>query len=224
MMDIDNTDFSENLKLTIENSNFLKLKATCLNDIVEENLKSVINLVLNKVERPSWNPIIYSIVKELVINACKANQKRIFFEEKGLNLTSKNDYTVGMLDYKKTFTEADSQYYSRRCKELDLFCEISFNYSNQGIKIEIMNNSEIMTQEEKSIREKLEAGMICEDIAEYFNNFSGETEGAGIGLIMILMMLKTQGIDPNNFRFIPKKDKTIARVEFPFSITYQSVR
>jgi len=50
------------------------------------------------------------------------------------------------------------------------------------------------------------------------------TEGAGLGIALIMILLKNEGIDPNLFRIITHPDRTIARVEIPFSENYVSIR
>lgn len=101
---------------------------------------------------------------------------------------------------------------------------ISFHYSLNGIRIEVINNAPITQQEEKSLREKLEKGMRYNDIAQFYLDNADNTEGAGIGLALILIMLKGEGIDPSYFRIIIREDITIARLEIPLSPDFQSLR
>ena len=44
-------------------------------------------------------PLSYCL-KELIINAQKANTKRLYFEEKGLDILQENDYEKGMRDFR----------------------------------------------------------------------------------------------------------------------------
>jgi len=90
--------------------------------------------------------------------------------------------------------------------------------------VEVINNTPIAKEEERSLREKLERGMAYDDIAQFYMDNSDNSEGAGLGLALILIMLKGEGIDPNYFRIIIGKETTTARVEIPLSPDFVSKR
>ncbi|MDV6235874.1 histidine kinase [Leptospira ellisii] len=224
MMGQEIRDISDNIRLTIENGKILSLKTHRMTHSVEEHIQEAVGLILDKVTHPTLVPTVYTIIKELAINACKANQKRIFFEEKGLDLNNASDYETGVLEYKKIFSEAMSERYGQKAKKEGYYCLISFYYSFDGIRIEVINNAPVTSQEEKSLREKLEKGMRYNDIAQFYLDNADNTEGAGIGLALILIMLKGEGIDPSYFRIIIREDVTIARLEIPLTPDFQSIR
>lgn len=114
--------------------------------------------------------------------------------------------------------------YGNKSKKKGYFCLITFDYSMDGIRVEVTNNTPVTIEEEKSLREKLEKGMQYGDIAQFYLDNADNTEGAGLGLALILIMLKGEGIDPSFFRIIIRKDVTIARLEVPLSSNFKSVR
>lgn len=69
-------DISDNIRLTVEDGRILSLKTHRITRSVEEHIQQAIELILDKVTYPTLVPTIYTIVKELSINACKANQKK----------------------------------------------------------------------------------------------------------------------------------------------------
>ncbi|ASV12284.1 histidine kinase [Leptospira santarosai] len=217
-------DISDNIRLTIENGKILSLKTHRMTRSVEEHIQKAVGLILDRVTHPTLIPTVYTIIKELVINACKANQKRIFFEEKGLDLNDISDYEKGVREYKNIFSEEMAESYGQKAKKEGYYCLISFYYSADGIRIEVVNNAPITVQEEKSLREKLEKGMRYNDIAQFYLDNEDNTEGAGLGLALILIMLKGEGIDPSYFRIIIREDVTIARLEIPLTPNFQSIR
>ncbi|EQA62225.1 MULTISPECIES: hypothetical protein [Leptospira] len=224
MMEQEVRDISDNIRLTIENGRILSLKTHRMTRSVEEHIQKAVGLILDRVTHPTLIPTVYTIIKELVINACKANQKRIFFKEKGLDLNDVSDYEKGVREYKSIFSEEMSESYGQKAKKEGYYCLISFYYSSDGIRIEVVNNAPITEQEEKSLREKLEKGMRYNDIAQFYLDNEDNTEGAGLGLALILIMLKGEGIDPSYFRIIIREDITIARLEIPLTPNFQSVR
>lgn len=214
-------EISDNIRLTIKNGKILSLKTHRITHSVEEHIQKAVGLILDKVTHPTLVPTVYTIIKELAINACKANQKRIFFEEKGLDLNDPSDYEKGVREYKSLFSEKMSELYGQKAQKKGYYCLINFHYSLNGIRIEVVNNAPITQQEEKSLREKLEKGMRYNDIAQFYLD---NTEGAGIGLALILIMLKGEEIDPSYFRIIIREDVTIARLEIPLTPDFQSLR
>lgn len=217
-------EISDHIKLTIENGKILSLKTHRVSKTVEENIQHAIELILDKLTYPTLVPTVYTIIKELAINACKANQKRIFFEERGYDIANTEHYSKGLQEYKQSFSETMSDEYGLKAKKKGYYCLINFQYNTDGITIEVINNTPIAKQEEKSLREKLEKGMAYDDIAEFYMDNADNAEGAGLGLALILIMLKGENIDPNYFRIIIGEDTTTARLEIPMTDNFQSKR
>ncbi|WCL50386.1 histidine kinase [Leptospira sp. GIMC2001] len=217
-------EISDHIKLTIENGKILALKTHKVSKSVEENIQKAIELILDKLTYATLVPTLYTIIKELAINACKANQKRIFFEERGYDISNGDDYYKGLQEYKQSFSEAMSDEYGLKSKKKGYYCLINFSYSADGITVEVINNTPIAKQEEKSIREKLEKGMAYDDIAQFYMDNADNAEGAGLGLALILIMLKGEGIDPNFFRIIIGDETTTARLEIPLTPGFKSKR
>ncbi|MDF3821784.1 histidine kinase, partial [Leptospira sp. 96542] len=130
----------------------------------------------------------------------------------------------GVREYRALFSEEMSNEYGAKARKKGYYCLINFSYSDDGITIEVTNNTPIAKEEEKAIRERLEKGMIYDDIAQFYMDNADTTEGAGLGLALILIMLKGENIDPNYFRIIIGEDSTTARLEIPLTKNFTSVR
>src|SRR5271157_4549632 len=57
-------------------------------------------------------PLSYCL-KELIINAQKANTKRVYFEEKGLDLNDRTQYEKGMEEFRRESAERIEHWISR---------------------------------------------------------------------------------------------------------------
>ncbi|MFN3603185.1 MAG: histidine kinase [Leptonema sp. (in: bacteria)] len=217
---------NENIEIAIKNGKYLVLKTHRMTETVEKHIKYALESILKKTEHERYIHSLYTILKELVINGCKANQKRIFFEDHNYNIFNEEDYKKGMEEYKKNFSEEMAIEYGKKAKQKGLYVLIDFEFDQDGLRIEVINNSTIAAQEEKIMREKLKKSMGYNDLAEFYMDqaMSGESEGAGLGLALIIILLKGEGIDPNYFRIIIEKDKTIARLEIPFTENFVSKR
>ncbi len=217
---------NENIEIAVKNGKYLTLKTHRMTDTVEKHIQYALDSILKKTEHERYIHSLYTILKELVINGCKANQKRIFFDERGYNIHNPDDYIRGIEEYKKFFSEEMAIEFGKKAKEKRLYVLIDFEFDENGLKIEVINNSTITQQEEKIMREKLKRAMGYNDLAEFYMDqaMMGEAEGAGLGLALIIILLKGENIDPNFFRVIIGKDKTIARLEIPFTDKFVSKR
>lgn len=197
-----------------------------MTEMVEKHIQYAVESILDKNERPQLVTTAYTILKELVINGCKANQKRIFFDERGLDITDPQDYVQGIAEYKKIFSEDMALEYGLKARTRGYYVIIDFNFDSTGMTLEVINNTPIARQEETSIRERLKRAMGYNDIAEFYMDqaMEGDSEGAGLGIALIIILLKGENVDPNFFRIIIEEDRTIARLEIPFTEEFVSKR
>ncbi len=202
----------------------VEIKIYKISKDLEILLLESLNDILENFNKLNFVPILFTVLKELIINACKANQKRIFFEENNYNITNPEDYKKGIKEFKKIFSESMGDKFGPLCKQKDYYCLIIFDIDKNGIKIEIRNSSLIAPEEEKSIREKLAMAMKYDDLAKYYMECADNTEGAGLGLALIVIMLKSENIDPNFFRISVTETYTSARLELPFNNQFKSQR
>lgn len=212
------------LEVSPDNGSQISIKTYRTSKELEDTVQQTMELILMRYEKDHLLPILYTVMKELIINACKANQKRVFFEEHSLDILNPDDYKVGIKEYKKVFSENMGDEYGPKCKQKDYYCLIIFDYDEDGITIEVRNNTLITREEEKSLREKLANAMAYDDLAQFYMENADNTEGAGLGLALIIIMLKGENIDPNYFRISIKDEYTSARLELPFTDNFRSKR
>jgi hypothetical protein len=69
---------------------------------IEIYIEQVITVFLRQVDQEKLKDYVVYCVQELAVNAKKANTKRVYFMERGLDLSSPADYKEGMTDFKET--------------------------------------------------------------------------------------------------------------------------
>lgn len=217
---------NDNISVAVRDGKYLTLKTHRMTDLVEKHIQYAVESILDKSKRPQLVTTAYTILKELVINGCKANQKRVFFEERGLSINNDQDYDRGNEEYKRLFSEQMSYDYGVKARQKGYSCMIDFHFDPDGLTVEVVNNTGIARQEEATMREKFKKAMGYNDIAEFYMDqaMSGESEGAGLGIALIIILLKGENIDPNMFRIVTEKDRTVARLEIPFTEKFVSKR
>lgn len=208
----------------IKSVNKMTIRSSRMSSQFEKYVLSVITEILKYVQNDKFIEMIYTITKELAINGVKANQKRVFFEDEGLDIMDANDYNIGLENYKKKFSEKMAEEYGKRCLARGVFVTIRFHYCSDGLIIEVKNNTPVIKNEEVRMREKMKKAMGYNDIAEFYMDNMDNTEGAGLGIALIMILMKNEGIDPNLFRIITTDAFTVARVEIPFNENYISIR
>jgi len=202
----------------------ISVRSSRMNRQLEQYVLALLTKILVEMDQERFVEMLYTITKELTINGIKANQKRVFFEDEGLDITDTEDYEKGIKDYSKKFSEKMADQYGRRCLARGVYIHLKFNYCKDGLLVEVTNNTPVIKAEEVRMREKMKKSMGYSDIAEFYMDNMDNTEGAGLGIALIMILLKNEGVDPNLFRIITYPDKTIARVEIPFTENYVSIR
>jgi len=210
---------------TIAAEQRLIIKAYGFIPITEYFMRDFIKKVLQKFQRPELASAVTMIIKELTVNAAKANFKKILFLENNIDVNDSADFERGMRLFREAISESMAFEYGLKAKKALLNVQASFDFDQDRIIIEIKNNLPMSKAEESRVREKLRQAMECDNIAEFMADHVDETEGAGLGIILSLMALKSSAIDPHALTISTDfESQTIARVEIPLSESYEPSR
>ncbi len=151
---------------------------------------------------------------ELITNAKKANTKRVYFKEKGLDINNPEDYEKGMRTF-KVDTLSNINFYLSKQKQEGLYVRLVIQVKDNVIRMEIHNNSELTYTEYKRIQDKISRAQQYTSIEDTLNSVLDESEGAGLGLIILILMLRKLGMSEDNFQTICEKGVTITRLFLP---------
>jgi putative nucleotidyltransferase with HDIG domain len=77
---------------------------------------------------------------------------------------------------------------------------INYAKQNEEIKITIKNNVPILPAEQERINKRYNNAQKYDDFSEAYEDMYDDTEGAGLGIILTIMLLKNAGIPANNFK------------------------
>lgn len=154
--------------------------------------------------------------QELITNAKKANTKRIYFAEKGLDITDEKDYKVGMENFKED-TLNNINYYLEKQKRAGLYVKLVLQFRGNKVKMEVRNNSNMVVHEYKRIHDKLCRVQQYTSIEDALSKVLDDSEGAGLGLIIMILMLQKIGLTEDNFQTLCQNGETITRIILPLS-------
>ncbi|MBR32863.1 MAG: hypothetical protein CMN77_16290 [Spirochaetaceae bacterium] len=195
-----------------------------LDDDARDQLKSYFRNLEDELGREGMGTALFNVVQELVTNAVKANVKRVFFEQNHYNLEDPAGYKKGLEDFRTFFRSLDAASYQKTLKEMELSVRVDVDLDHQRLLIYVRNNTIMIQQEEVRIRKNLAAAMGVKDLVEFSVHYGDESEGNGLGLAMVVLLIKDMGFDPGFFRVYHNEGHTTARLEFPLSADYRPLR
>ena len=181
---------------------------------IEIYIERVIAIFLKFARQENLRDYICYCVKELTTNAKKANTKRVFFNEKGLNITDPNDYKKGMEAFKEA-TLSNIEFYLQKQKQKGLYIRLNLQIRDNTIFIEVRNNSTITRAELIRIHDRLARSHQYNSLDEAFSQVLDDSEGAGLGLIILVLMLKKMGLNEECLDIHSTEKETIAKIMVP---------
>jgi len=178
----------------------------------KQRFQNILNVFLEACnEAYLFNCLSYCLF-ELLDNASKANAKRIFFQEQNLNINDAKDYRNGMREFRSNLSDNTEHYKNELATgKLQVHLQLS---ADDVISLSVTNNTKITNEEYKRIQDKIEKTKNYNDVSEAFTDID-QTEGSGLGLITIVIMLKKLGLDTNCLKFSTSEDETIASIIIP---------
>lgn len=181
---------------------------------IEMYMADVLKAFLNELDQAYMTEYLLYCLSELTTNAKKANTKRVYFKEKNLSLENKIDYEKGMATFKKDTLE-NIDYYLQEQKKTGLYIKFILQTKNKKIRFEVRNNSPLLFAEYKRIHDKFSRAMQYKSMEQALEEVLDDSEGAGLGLIIMILMLEKLGASDENIRTISENGETITRIILP---------
>jgi putative nucleotidyltransferase with HDIG domain len=206
----------EQVRRAVHNSIPLTFKTFTLPHETEEYLEEVLSIFLVELGLPDVKDQLAYCLRELAVNAKKANTKRAYFQEKGLDLNSPEDYAEGMKRFKEDTLE-NIQHYLQRQKEMGLYLKIVYHTREMAFNIAVRNNVEITKTEQIRIFDRIARSRAFTTMEEAFSTVLDQTEGAGLGIVILILMLKKMGLDEECFSIDVANGETVATLTVPFA-------
>ena len=157
---------------------------------------------------------VISIMREVIANAQKANAKRLYFAIGGLNITNADDYKKGMDGFKSDFVENPDKLSAVLIKS-DYAVTVDFGMTEGEISIGITNNTAVLPHEMERIRYRVEKAKGYKNLMEAYDEILDESEGAGLGIALVMLTLRNIGIDQSLFKIESDGHSTTAVLRIP---------
>ena len=208
-------EFKSGIDSAIENGGDIVFISYSVLEDTEEKIKYALSKILEKFKREELFTPLYSCTKELISNATKANAKEILVHE-GIIENPDDPFEV-IQKIRTILNEKALHEYGIKAKENRLSTRTYFKIEGNQLIIEVINNLPLTDKELERIIDRIERSSGYESIADfYLENPDPVAEGMGLGLSMIVVLLKSMEINYKNFVFkTDKKSKTYAKLYIP---------
>ena len=156
----------------------------------------------------------FVITRELLSNASKANAKRIYLHFENKEHGTEEQYTKAMKGFANRVLEHWEDF-RKQHKNNEYYTKLLFQLKDKHLHIEVRNNAALLPREVERIRSRLELFKEHQELDAVFASVRDESEGAGLGLVLTLVLLQNAGIPGNHFRIDTNGEETIARIALP---------
>ncbi len=178
-------------------------------------VNSLIAKILGSIDLIFLLDTIVTIMREILLNAVKANAKRIFFANNDFQMNTGEEYHQGMLKFKENVIN-DLDSYSVELSASKYRILFKLKKTESGIRISVNNNISIIPEELKRINKRIEKAIKSVDFTAAYEEVYDTTEGAGLGITLIILLLRNAGIDSRNFSIIADSQSVTTTVTIPY--------
>lgn len=182
----------------------------------EAQLEEVLSLFLEEIGQAGLKDAIYYCLRELVVNGKKSNTKRVYFTEKGLDLNKPEDYHLGMKTFKDDAFSNIAHYFKLQ-EEAGFYVKIRFELNSGTLRIFVANNNVITRREQMRIFDRIARARAFNSLEEAFSLVLDDSEGAGLGIVIMILMLRKIGLDEDAFDIDVEGGETVARLTIPMA-------
>ena len=165
---------------------------------------------------------VISIIREVIANAEKANAKRLYFLASGLDINDNDAYGRGMNKFKSEVMHKPDFMHDLLSRS-DYTIEVAFAIDADNLDIVVVNNAPLLPHELERIRFRLKESRKYNSLMDAFEDLGDETEGAGLGIALVVVTLKNIGIEPGMFRIDSVKNATRVGLMIPKKLKPQEI-
>jgi HD-like signal output (HDOD) protein len=182
-----------------------------------KSFNSLFSKILSKIDLVYLLDTLITILREIIVNAVKANAKRVYFAKMNLNINDSENYTEGIRSFKKNII-GNLESLEKDLKKSDYRVNITLKQVQEGIKIAVTNNVPIHPEEMERITFRKIKALAYNDFTDAYEDIYDNTEGAGLGIVLVTLLLRNSGIDVNSYRIVSDGKSTRTSLTVPFKL------
>ena len=170
----------------------LTVKTFTLPHETEGYLEDILAIYLKELDQERLKDPLAYCLRELAVNAKKANTKRVYFREKGLDLLNGEQYQEGMRNFKQETLDNIGHFLELQ-KDAGLYIKVIFHSKGGRLYLYVTNNTEITQHEQRRVFDRIARSRSFDTLEEALATVIDDSEGAGLGIVFLVLMLKKNG-------------------------------
>jgi hypothetical protein len=163
---------------------------------------------------------VFTCINELVVNAVKANYKKLYFEKIGVDPEQHTaQYEDVLKKFRVEFLSDGIKHLAKLARKKNLKTYLEGIVNSAGLTVRVINPQPITHVERENIIRKYSAARKSVEMMSYFESEVDDKckEGAGLGIIFIGIILKSLGLTIETLHIDSIDDKTIATLTIPLN-------
>jgi HD-like signal output (HDOD) protein len=180
-------------------------------------ISSLFTKILSRKNIVFLQSTIITVLRELIVNAVKANSKRAYFRKKNLDMNNESEYSIGMESFKEYITRQQEQC-EADLKEKKYKVALEIKHEQNGLNISVSNNVPMHPDELKKINERINKAKQYNDFSEVYGEVVDDSEGEGLGILLTVLFLRNSGIGENSLIYNSDKTHTVSTLKVPFEL------
>lgn len=190
---------AEEVLAKLENSEDVSLVYQFVSDEINQQIYALLIHLLAAIDKLYLVEVVYTVIKEALMNATKANAKREYFVRQSLDIGDASQYKTGMQGFIKNII--------MKWDEQEGFLNGSAHYVSLRMRMRkneiiflVENNCPLLPEELERIQKRIDSSKRYNDLAEAFQDMGDTQESAGLGIILSQLLLKNSGIGQDRFK------------------------
>lgn len=202
---------------TLERNGEVVFVAYSMLENFEDGLKFILGRALHGGTEDDLFSPVFTCIKELTTNAIKANIKQVLIDEGTIRDPSDPVETVTRI--KSVLNERGMLEYALKCRERRLSVRVYVRTDNDRLSVRVINPVPLNEKQYSRIQDKITTARRYESLAEfYLDNPDPMAEGMGLGLSLVIVILKGAQIEDAVFDVTSDwQSKTSAILSIPLS-------
>ena len=161
--------------------------------------------------------VVETILREMIVNAVKANSKRVYFKKHDMNIEDKEQYTNGMQNF-KSFIIQEQNALIRDLKSGGYRVDLIVRKNEKGYNVLVRNNTSLLQFEKERIQYRIDKAKSYSDFSDIYMDISDDLEGEGLGIPLTILFLRNSGIGENSFSIRSQGDITQSAFTIPMHL------
>lgn len=194
-----------------------KMQWSFITNLNYMQISSYLQNMFLKMEKAYVSETIFMILKEILMNANRANAKKIYLEKNNINTSDLESYQKGIQKFKN---EIISNWDTSRGGITDSKYFVSLQIETLADKIifTIINNSNLLPIEEDRIKTRMEKAETYKTVIDAYKDMGDKSESAGLGIVMSVLLLRNIGLSKDNLKLQRNENETCFIIEIPKEI------